>query len=174
MVRNEFEGLLGILGGLILDLRGNHDALNRERGTRDGLGPRQMSKYLLDVVGVQILLNNRAQVILRAVPPAAELLRDVGGQIRVGEQHRRGNQRVNRRRMIPPDPGGTLLNIHNHVGQRNLSRTRHHFNCHKPIISRRADKTATKNNVPAGRLGHSFRFNREDCCELPIFGLRIR
>ena len=43
-----------------------------------------------------------------------------------------------------------------------------------PIISRRADKTETKNNLPTGRLGASFRFNREDCCELPILGLRIR
>ena len=130
MVGDEREGLLGILGGLVLDLRGNDDALNRDRGTRHRLRPCQVSQDLLDVVVGQVLLDDRAQVIIAAVPARTQLLGDVGRQIRVGQQHRRRHQRVDRGRVIPPYTGGTLLDIDNHIGQRDLARTRHHLNSH--------------------------------------------
>ncbi len=78
VVGDEREGLLGILGGLVLDLRRNDDALNRDCGTRHRLRPRQVSQDLLNIVVGQVLLDDRAQVLIAAIPPRTQLLGDVG------------------------------------------------------------------------------------------------
>ena len=130
MVGYECEGFLGVLGGLVLNLRGDDDALDRDRRTGHRLGPCEVRQDLLDVVVGQILLDDGAQVIIAAIPASAQLCGDVGGQIRVGQQRRRGNQRIDGRRVIPAHPGSALLDIDNHVGQRDLARTRHHLNSH--------------------------------------------
>ena len=155
VIRDEGQGLVGVLGGLVLDLRRNDDALDRDRRTRHRFRPRQVSQDLLDIVVSQVLLDDRAQVVLGPVPARAQLLGDVGGQIRVGQQHRGRHQRVDGRGVIPAHTGRALLDIDNHVGQRDLARTRHHLNSHNPIISRRANKTETKKCMCAATLDRS-------------------
>jgi hypothetical protein len=86
MVRDESEGFLRILGGLVLNLGRNHDALNSECGARDRLWPRQVSQDPLNVVISEVLLDNRAQVLLASIPTGAQLSRDVGGQVRIRQQ----------------------------------------------------------------------------------------
>ena len=149
---DEGEGLLGILGRLILNLRRHDDALHGDRRPGNRLRPRQVGEHLLDIVLGEILLNDRTQMVLGAVPPRAELIGDVGGKARISQQRGRRHQRIDGRRVIPPNARGPLLDVDDDVGQRDLARTRHHFNTHDPIISRRADTADTKKTLTAATL----------------------
>ncbi len=116
----------------------------------------------------QILLNNRAQVILRPSIPPAELLRDVCGQI--GSAGIAVGTSINRRRMIPPRPGRHPSQYPTTVGPSAiLSRARHHFSDHKPIISRRADKVSNEEQrARRWNWDIAFGFNGEDLLGFPI------